>query len=225
MNTDKRGLQFNLGEATPISVAINVLPIAVSSEELMTYFPRHVQWEGYLRRLYCGGWGPTSISEYVRYSRNLGSESRYGMMNVKKASSDLGLKARQLQNAAEDVKDLSPNNFTLKYKSEARYNYRLADLAQGVVHHPPAHGRGQLTECVLYAKKNADKEYTLYNVPELSKKMGFPELILPHNMHVDKQSCDRFVDMMEKARAPEHQSAPESSRAGPSQRTIMPKFH
>jgi hypothetical protein len=124
---------------TPRSVNIMLCDIPLSIEELMTYFPLHLWWDGMAVRCYNHNWSdPQNICDYIYWSRQL----KHSLSLEPEIVLEQLEAAMSYGNKDSDVNMIailaSPSEFAGRRMDPlvALHDYCLVDLAEGVHHHP-----------------------------------------------------------------------------------------
>lgn len=200
--------------STPREANITLLgTLAITAEEILTFFPNHTLWPWCTNRLLRNGWKGVDITAYKNYARNLTGAGAF-LSNTfwnHHAISDEAIYGRRY--AAREtrpdkqraVNDLTPGWWATKQgsggtpigpesRSDRLRDMPLKDLALGVVNWPDGPGRGPLTQCIEYALNHPAK--TIWDEPRLSDVLALVDvhsmpLILNPTAELDKESRAR----------------------------------
>lgn len=205
--------------ATPREANITLLgTLAITVEEILTFFPNHTLWPWCTNRLLRNGWKNVEICAYKNYARDLTGGDAFlanTFWNHHIASDDAIYGRRYTAKETRpdeqvDVDDLSAGWWTSKEGRNGKpvipnnglRDMPLRDLADGVKNWPDAAGRGPLTQCIEYALQHFPTTYQdelkLSDVQNLVAMLQLP-LIQSPNADLDRQARKKHaMKMMDK---------------------------
>lgn len=170
-------------------VAVNIIPFDVTAEEVLTFFPLHFRWSGYLERFIRNGWEVSSIANYINWARGLTGDKAFRTSNLQTA-----VRLHELQSISTDrgtESRLSPIHWKPNHRRRI-VDILLVDLAEHIANWPTGPGCGTLTKCVLHAVAHPEKELKLSNVDQMVLEHGIPLLARLAGENLDMLSLQRF---------------------------------
>ncbi|KAF2279519.1 uncharacterized protein EI97DRAFT_482030 [Westerdykella ornata] len=141
---------------TPPTVDLSLIgSYNVSAVEIVTFFPAHTLWREVMWRLSNNGWQPNEIISAVLYTRRITDASVIHRTTLYKQRKETnawaaahGLKAGRVTKL--DMQGISQDRGSYA-RSGGVHDYRLRDLAEGVVHMPRGTDRQILTAAIELA--------------------------------------------------------------------------
>ncbi|KAJ4353597.1 uncharacterized protein N0V89_005327 [Didymosphaeria variabile] len=147
---------------TPPNVNITLCKMPLSVEEILTYFPLHLKWYSIAARLHSHGWAAMAICYYIYWSRELEQKLTLERTRVQHMLGRALEHYKEMDLALLDPNAISANPSQMKSTATAAlaptrfHDYYLADLAEGVKHHPEGRGRQGLTHAIEHARANGN---------------------------------------------------------------------
>ncbi|EON63576.1 hypothetical protein W97_02804 [Coniosporium apollinis CBS 100218] len=132
--------------------------------EILTYFPEWLNWPECLMRFVDAGWEQVEMSKYVLWCRGL-PKSR--VTNYRTALWHRAKRARPVRARKAGFNTASWNVLPTRLSMNSLTDYRLADVVQNVVHHPPAAEQGEFWRCLNHQQSNAGLDLRLSDIPAL----------------------------------------------------------
>lgn len=177
---DSKLLQYILPSR---DIDITRLAIDVSVEEILTFFPAHLQWSSVMGRLLRNGWDENSLVSYFNYSRNWHKDDPHFQTAAKivqyvnnasrrQFGGTYSLTARRspaFQREWPAMSDMAPRAFRYDGHGRVGHDVSLRRLADGVVFWPTGSARGALTVAVELALNDFEGAYSLEHVNILAR--------------------------------------------------------
>ncbi|OCK77626.1 hypothetical protein K432DRAFT_115133 [Lepidopterella palustris CBS 459.81] len=171
---------------TPMNADITLLgTVEITAEELLTFFPAHLRWFNCTIRLASNGWTQSDMANFVNWSRALLEPNtvrsntlthRIRMADEAIYGTRLGVKNRR----KNPTTDFTAASWIKPTRSGGPpIDYRLADLADGVVRPPTDRGRRELSMAVEYAMENRHMDLKLSDAEGLIAREKFSKRLAP----------------------------------------------
>lgn len=177
--------------------------VAITAEEILTFFPNHTIWHLCTNRLINNGWTRNGVVAYKNYARSLTGEQGFlpttfaGQITTADKAI-YGKHQKKGESVRTPVDDLTPSWWASNPNSapQNKVDYELAALAKGVVNWPQGPGRGPLTDCVEYACQQAEVvAFRISDVDEMTRDMDFNTIHAPSG-HLDGNAARRHEKIL-----------------------------
>ncbi|KAF1954435.1 hypothetical protein CC80DRAFT_506448 [Byssothecium circinans] len=187
--------------APPRSANITLMgDLVVTSIELLTFFPHHLDWQDWVKRIAGAKWGWTEAIRFMCKAR--GIDAIQYMSNIVNNLCKKAAKAKPAYSAHHPSTVFSCQNWTPPEKLRLM-NYHVLDLAEGVLRSefPTGVDKGPLTYAIEFARDHPTApevdRLMLNGLPQFIQEKGFDNCIpslglnITSAAHPDVEACER----------------------------------